>query len=295
MRKRKLKMFGDVILSFILPTIIIIALSIFKAIFSLWSIIELIILSSKRSKDPQSSNIHANIKRVSISLPLGLNILGLIYFLTTLKPAIKNNYPEILKKANSLFWISFVIYNVILIGGIGAAFYITWNTGNIAGDYMIKNYNIQQQTQKDKKIVSEEGRFVINMSCKNPIKQANSYICTDTENQTQSMVGYQDIAGKLSDLDKIPEKELFEQFTTGFNTTTNNTFEVSGFSPINFKDMRGFNLSFKRGDNIEGKSILSFSQKNNNTIRIYMLASEWNSNNPMNERFESFANSFEKL
>ena len=288
-------MFGDVILSFILPTIIIIALSIFKAIFSLWSIIELIILSSKRSKDPQSSNIHANIKRVSISLPLGLNILGLIYFLTTLKPAIKNNYPEILKKANSLFWISFVIYNVILIGGIGAAFYITWNTGNIAGDYMIKNYNIQQQTQKDKKIVSEEGRFVINMSCKNPIKQANSYICTDTENQTQSMVGYQDIAGKLSDLDKIPEKELFEQFTTGFNTTTNNTFEVSGFSPINFKDMRGFNLSFKRGDNIEGKSILSFSQKNNNTIRIYMLASEWNSNNPMNERFESFANSFEKL
>lgn len=295
MRKRKLKMFGDVILSFILPTIIIIALSIFKAIFSLWSIIELIILSSKRSKDPQSSNIHANIKRVSISLPLGLNILGLIYFLTTLKPAIKNNYPEILKKANSLFWISFVIYNVILIGGIGAAFYITWNTGNIAGDYMIKNYNIQQQTQKDKKIVSEEGRFVINMSCKNPIKQANSYICTDTENQTQSMVGYQDIAGKLSDLDKIPEKELFKQFTTGFNTTTNNTFEVSGFSPINFKDMRGFNLSFKRGDNIEGKSILSFSQKNNNTIRIYMLASEWNSNNPMNERFESFANSFEKL
>lgn len=288
-------MFGDVILSFILPTIIIIALSIFKAIFSLWSIIELIILSSKRSKDPQSSNIHANIKRVSISLPLGLNILGLIYFLTTLKPAIKNNYPEILKKANSLFWISFVIYNVILIGGIGAAFYITWNTGNIAGDYMIKNYNIQQQTQKDKKIVSEEGRFVINMSCKNPIKQANSYICTDTENQTQSMVGYQDIAGKLSDLDKIPEKELFKQFTTGFNTTTNNTFEVSGFSPINFKDMRGFNLSFKRGDNIEGKSILSFSQKNNNTIRIYMLASEWNSNNPMNERFESFANSFEKL
>ena len=288
-------MFGDVILSFILPTIIIIALSIFKAIFSLWSIIELIILSSKRSKDHQSSNIHANIKRVSISLPLGLNILGLIYFLTTLKPAIKNNYPEILKKANSLFWISFVIYNVILIGGIGAAFYITWNTGNIAGDYMIKNYNIQQQTQKDKKIVSEEGRFVINMSCKNPIKQANSYICTDTENQTQSMVGYQDIAGKLSDLDKIPEKELFKQFTTGFNTTTNNTFEVSGFSPINFKDMRGFNLSFKRGDNIEGKSILSFSQKNNNTIRIYMLASEWNSNNPMNERFESFANSFEKL
>lgn len=288
-------MFGDVILSFILPTIIIIVLSIFKIIFFLWSIIELIILSSKRSKDPQSSDIHVNIKRVSISLPLGLNILGLIYFLTTLKPAIKNNYPKILKKANSLFWISFAIYNVILIGGIGAAFYITWNIGNIAGDYMVKNYNIQQQTQKDKKIVSEEGRFVINMPCKNPIKQANSYICTNAENQTQSMVGYQDIAGKLSDLDKIPEKELSEQFMTGFNTATNNTFEVSGFSPINFKDMRGFNLSFKRGDNIEGKSILSFSQKNNNTIRIYMLASEWNSNNPMNEKFESFTNSFEKL
>ena len=288
-------MFGNVILSFMLPTIIIIALSIFQLIFSLWSIIELIILSLKRSKDHQLSDIYANIKRVSISLPLGLNILGLIYFLTTLKPAIKNNYPEVLKKANSLFWISFVIYNVILIGGIGAAFYITWDIGNIAGDYMVKNYNIQQQTQKDKKIVSEEGRFVINMPCKNPIKQANSYICTDTENQTQSMVGYQDIAGKLSDLDKIPEKELFKQFTTGFNASTNNTFEVSGFSPINFKDMRGFNLSFKRGDNIEGKSILSFSQKNNNTIRIYMLASEWNSNNPMNEKFESFANSFEKL
>lgn len=284
-------MFGNVILSFMLPTIIIIALSIFQLIFSLWSIIELIILSLKRSKDHQLSDIYANIKRVSISLPLGLNILGLIYFLTTLKPAIKNNYPEVLKKANSLFWISFVIYNVILIGGIGAAFYITWNTGNI----MVKNYTIQQQTQKDKKIVSEEGRFVVNMPCKNPIKQANSYICTDTENQTQSMVGYQDIAGKLSDLDKIPEKELFKQFTTGFNTATNNTFEVSSFSPINFKDMRGFNLSFKRGDNIEGKSILSFSQKNNNTIRIYMLASEWNSNNPINEKFESFANSFEKL
>lgn len=288
-------MFGNVILSFMLPTIIIIVLSIFQAIFSLWSIIELMLLSSKRSKDPQPSDIHANIKRVSISLPLGLNILGLIYFLTTLKPAIKNNYPEILKKANSLFWISFVIYNVILIGGIGAAFYITWDIGNIAGDYMAKNYNIQQQTQKDKKIVSEEGRFVINMPCKNPIKQANSYICTNAENQTQSMVGYQDIAGKLSDLDKIPEKELSEQFMTGFNTATNNTFEVSSFSPINFKDMRGFNLSFKRGDNIEGKSILSFSQKNNNTIRIYMLASEWNSNNPINEKFESFANSFEKL
>ena len=284
-------MFGNVILSFMLPTIIIIALSIFQLIFSLWSIIELIILSLKRSKDHQLSDIYANIKRVSISLPLGLNILGLIYFLTTLKPAIKNNYPEVLKKANSLFWISFVIYNVILIGGIGAAFYITWNTGNI----MVKNYNIQQQTQKDKKIVSEEGRFVVNMPCKNPIEQANSYICTNTENQTQSMVGYQDIAGKLSDLDKIPEKELFKQFTTGFNAATNNTFEVSSFSPINFKDMRGFNLSFKRGDNIEGKSILSFSQKNNNTIRIYMLASEWNSNNPMNEKFESFANSFEKL
>ena len=288
-------MFGNMILSFMIPTIIIIALSIFQAIFSLWSIIELILLSSKRSKDPQPSDIHANIKRVSISLPLGLNILGLIYFLTTLKPAIKNNYPEILKKANSLFWISFVIYNVILIGGIGAAFYITWDIGNIAGDYMAKNYNIQQQTQKDKKIVSEEGRFVINMPCKNPIKQANSYICTNAENQTQSMVGYQDISGKLSDLDKIPEKELSEQFMTGFNTATNNTFEVSSFSPINFKDMRGFNLSFKRDDNIEGKSILSFSQKNNNTIRIYMLASEWNSNNPMNEKFESFANSFEKL
>ena len=288
-------MFGNVILSFMLPTIIIIALSIFQLIFSLWSIIELIILSLKRSKDHQLSDIYANIKKVSISLPLGLNILGLIYFLTTLKPAIKNNYPEVLKKANSLFWISFVIYNVILIGGIGAAFYITWNTGNIAGDYMVKNYNIQQQTQKDKKIVSEEGRFVINMPCKDPVKQANSYICTDTENQTQSMVGYQDIAGKLSDLDKIPEKELFKQFTTGFNIATNNTFEVSSFLPINFKDMRGFNLSFKRGDNIEGKSILSFSQKNNNTIRIYMLASEWNSNNPMNGKFESFANSFEKL
>ena len=288
-------MFGNVILSFMLPVIIIIALSIFQAIFSLWSIIELIILSSKRAKYHQSSDIYANIKRVSISLPLGLNILGLIYFLTTLKPAIKNNYPEILKKANSLFWISFVIYNVILIGGIGAAFYITWDIGNIAGDYMAKNYNIQQQTQKDKKIVSEEGRFVINMPCKNPIKQANSYICTNAENQTQSMVGYQDIAGKLSDLDKIPEKELSEQFMTGFNTATNNTFEVSSFSPINFKDMRGFNLSFKRGDNIEGKSILSFSQKNNNTIRIYMLASEWNSNNPMNKKFESFTNSFEKL
>ena len=160
---------------------------------------------------------------------------------------------------------------------------------------MVKNYNIQKQTQKDKKIVSEEGRFVVNMPCKNPIEQANSYICTNAENQTQSMVGYQDIAGKLSDLDKIPEKELFKQFTTGFNAATNNTFEVSNFSPINFKDMRGFNLSFKRGDNIEGKSILSFSQKNNNTIRIYMLASEWNSNNPMNEKFESFTNSFEKL
>ena len=288
-------MFGDVLLSFIVPTIIIGALSIFKIIFFLWSIIELTVLSSKRTKDHQLSDIHANIKRVSISLPLGLNILGLIYFLTTLKPAIKNNYPEILKKANSLFWISFVIYNIILIGGIGAAFYITWDIGNIAGDYMVKNYNIQQQTQKDKKIVSEEGRFVVNMPCKNPIEQANSYICTNAENQTQSMVGYQDIAGKLSDLDKIPEKELFKQFTTGFNAATNNTFEVSNFSPINFKDMRGFNLSFKRGDNIEGKSILSFSQKNNNTIRIYMLASEWSSNNPMNEKFESFANSFEKL
>ena len=288
-------MFGDVLLSFIVPTIIIGALSIFKIIFFLWSIIELTVLSSKRTKDHQLSDIHANIKRVSISLPLGLNILGLIYFLTSLKPAIKNNYPEILKKANSLFWISFVIYNIILIGGIGAAFYITWDIGNIAGDYMVKNYNIQQQTQKDKKIVSEEGRFVVNMPCKNPIEQANSYICTNAENQTQSMVGYQDIAGKLSDLDKIPEKELFKQFTTGFNAATNNTFEVSNFSPINFKDMRGFNLSFKRGDNIEGKSILSFSQKNNNTIRIYMLASEWSSNNPMNEKFESFANSFEKL
>ena len=133
------------------------------------------------------------------------------------------------------------------------------------------------------------------MPCKNPIEQGKSYICTDIGNGTQSMFSYQDIPGKLSDLDKIPEKEFFEQFMTGFNTATNNTFEVSSFSPINFKDMRGFNLSFKRGDNIEGKSILSFSQKNNNTIRIYMLASEWNSNNPMNEKFESFANSFEKL
>lgn len=288
-------MFGDVLLSFIVPTIIIGALSISQTVFSLWSIIELIILSLKRTKDHQLSDIHANIKRVSISLPLGLNILGLIYFLTSLKPAIKNNYPEILKKANSLFWTSFAIYNVILIVGIGAAFYITWNIGNIAGDYMVKNYNIQQQTQKDKKIVSEEGRFVINMPCKNPIEQGKSYICTDTGNGTQSMFSYQDIPGKLSDLDKIPEKEFFEQFMTGFNTATNNTFEVSGFSPINFKDMRGFSLSFKRGDNIEGKSILSFSQKNNNTVRIYMLASEWNSNNPMNEKFESFANSFEKL
>lgn len=149
-------MFGDVILSFILPTIIIIVLSIFQAIFSLWSIIELIILSFKRAKDHQLSDIHANIKRVSISLPLGLNILGLIYFLTSLKPAIKNNYPEILKKANSLFWTSFAIYNVILIGGIGAAFYITWNIGNIAGDYMVKNYNIQKQTQKDKKLFQKK-------------------------------------------------------------------------------------------------------------------------------------------
>ena len=111
-------MFGNVLLSFVVPTIIIGALSIFKIIFFLWSIIELTVLSSKRTKDHQLSDIYANIKRVSISLPLGLNILGLIYFLTSLKPAIKNYYPEILKKANSLFWASFAIYNVILIGGI---------------------------------------------------------------------------------------------------------------------------------------------------------------------------------
>ena len=102
-------MVNNMIGGMLLMGVFLMILGIAQIAFFVWAIVE-IILFNKKVKE-QTLKI-GDVKRASMALPLGLNILGLILFFVIVKPAIKND-PIANKKANLFCWLSYIIFTVL--------------------------------------------------------------------------------------------------------------------------------------------------------------------------------------
>ena len=117
-------MVNNMIGGMLLMGVFLMILGIAQIAFFVWAIVE-IILFNKKVKE-QTLKI-GDVKRASMALPLGLNILGLILFFVIVKPAIKND-PIANKKANLFCWLSYIIFTVLSVTIYGLATINTLNT-----------------------------------------------------------------------------------------------------------------------------------------------------------------------
>ena len=222
----------------LLMGVFLMILGIAQIAFFVWAIVE-IILFNKKVKE-QTLKI-SDVKRASMALPLGLNILGLILFFVIVKPAIKND-PIANKKANLFCWLSYIIFTVLsvtiysltTINALNAIKNVAnettqyKTTGLAEDDELFDKDKIKERTRKAKnagKFIPEEGVFAIKgKGCDNFTKQNTGdnsvgYVCASSDSTNHAInayiIGYTDTDENYEDTQKLSKEELIHSAING--------------------------------------------------------------------------------
>lgn len=303
----------------LLMGVFLMILGIAQIAFFVWAIVE-IILFNKKVKE-QTLKI-GDVKRASMVLPLGLNILGLILFFVIVKPAIKND-PVANKKSNLFCWLSYIIFTVLSVIIYSLATINTLNTVNITNETkpykttdlaedneLFDKDKIKERTRKAKnagKFIPEEGVFAIKAKgCDNFTKQNNSdnsvgYICTSSDSTNNTInnyiIGYTDADENYEDTQKLSNEELIHSAINGVDGNFSKYVSEEDFKVIDFKGARAVEGNILNNSQYIIK-ILALPAKKDKSgkTRTFFIAIVSNTGGYIfDNNFANFANSFERL
>ena len=303
----------------LLMGVFLMILGIAQIAFFVWAIVE-IILFNKKVKE-QTLKI-GDVKRASMALPLGLNILGLILFFVIVKPAIKND-PIANKKANLFCWLSYIIFTVLSVTIYGLATINTLNTvknitnetkpyktTNLAeDDELFDKDKIKERTRKAKnagKFIPKDGIFAIkakgcdNFAGQNSNSNTIGYVCISRNNENNLVnayiVGYTDTDENYEDTQKLDKDELLESALRGVGVNFSKYISRKDFKVVDFKGMRGIEGSIS--NNNQYMKILTLptkKDKSGKTRTFFIAIASNNDGRLLDNNFIDFTNSFERL
>ena len=312
-------MVNNMIGGMLLMGVFLMILGIAQIAFFVWAIVE-IILFNKKVKE-QTLKI-GDVKRASMALPLGLNILGLILFFVIVKPAIKND-PTANKKANLFCWLSYIIFTVLSVMIYGLTTINTLNTvKNITNETkpykttdlaedneLFDKDKIKERTRKAKnagKFIPEEGVFAIKAKgCDNFTKQNNSdnsvgYICasSDSTNNTINayIIGYTDTDENYEDTQKLSNEELIHSAINGVGGNFSKYVSEEDFKVIDFKGSRAVEGNISHNSQyIKILALPAKKDKSGKTRAFFIAIVSNNGGDILDNNFMNFADSFERL
>ena len=313
-------MVNNMIGGMLLMGVFLIILGIAQIAFFVWAIVE-IILFNKKVKE-QTLKI-GDVKRASMALPLGLNILGLILFFIIVKPAIKND-PTANKKANLFCWLSYIIFTVLsviiysltTINTLNTVKNITnetkpYKTTDLAEDNeLFDKDKIKERTRKAKnagKFIPEEGVFAIKAKgCDNFTKQNNSdnsvgYICTSSDSTNNTInnyiIGYTDADENYEDTQKISNEELIHSAINGVGGNFSKYVSEEDFKVIDFKGARAVEGNILNNSQyvIKILALPAKKDKSGKTRTFFIAIVSNNGGYIFDNNFIDFTNSFERL
>ena len=312
-------MVNNMIGGMLLMGVFLMILGIAQIAFFVWAIVE-IILFNKKVKE-QTLKI-GDVKRASMALPLGLNILGLILFFVIVKPAIKND-PIANKKANLFCWLSYIIFTVLSVTIYGLATINTLNTvknitnetkpyktTNLAeDDELFDKDKIKERTRKAKnagKFIPKDGIFAIkakgcdNFAGQNSNSNTIGYVCISRNNENNLVnayiVGYTDTDENYEDTQKLDKDELLESALRGVGVNFSKYISRKDFKVVDFKGMRGIEGSIS--NNNQYMKILTLptkKDKSGKTRTFFIAIASNNDGRLLDNNFIDFTNSFERL
>ncbi len=303
----------------LLMGVFLMILGIAQIAFFVWAIVE-IILFNKKVKE-QTLKI-GDVKRASMALPLGLNILGLILFFVIVKPAIKND-PIANKKANLFCWLSYIIFTVLSVIIYSLATINTLNTvKNITNetkpykttdlaedDELFDKDKIKERTRKAKnagKFIPKEGVFAVKAKgCDNFTKQNNDrntvgYACISKDDEINIInayiVGYTDTDENYEDAKKLSEDELIESAIRGVGGNFSKYVSRKDFKVVDFKGMQGIEGNISNNNQyIKILTLLTKKDKSSKTRTFFIAIASNNNGRLLDNNFIDFTNSFERL
>ena len=312
-------MVNNIISGIFLTGIFLMILGIVQIAFFVWAIVE-IILFNKKVKE-QTLKI-GDVKRVSMALPLGLNILGLILFFVIVKPAIKND-PIANKKANLFCWLSYIIFTILSVTIYGLATINTLNTvknitnetkpyktTNLAeDDELFDKDKIKERTRKAKnagKFIPKEGVFAVkakgcdNFAGQNSDNNTIGYICISRNNENNIVnayiVGYTDTDENYEDTQKLDKDELIESALRGVSGNFSKYVSRKDFKVVDFKGMRGIEGNISNNNQyMKILTLLTKKDKSGKTRTFFIAIASNNDGRLLDNNFIDFANSFERL
>lgn len=312
-------MVNNMIGGMLLMGVFLMILGIAQIAFFVWAIVE-IILFNKKVKE-QTLKI-GDVKRASMALPLGLNILGFILFFVIVKPAIKND-PIANKKANLFCWLSYIIFTVLSVTIYSLATINTLNTvKNITNetkpykttdlaedDELFDKDKIKERTRKAKnagKFIPKEGVFAVKAKgCDNFTKQNNDrntvgYACISKDDEINIInayiVGYTDTDENYEDAKKLSEDELIESAIRGVGGNFSKYVSRKDFKVVDFKGMRGIEGNISNNNQyIKILTLLTKKDKSSKTRTFFIAIASNNNGRLLDNNFIDFTNSFERL
>ena len=303
----------------LLMGVFLMVLGIAQIAFFVWAIVE-IILFNKKVKE-QTLKI-GDVKRASMALPLGLNILGLILFFVIVKPAIKND-PIANKKANLFCWLSYIIFTVLSVTIYGLTTINALNTiKNVANettqhkttglaedDELFDKNKIKERTRKAKnagKFIPEEGVFAIKAKgCDNFTKQNTGdnsvgYVCASSDSTNNAInayiIGYTDTDENYEDTQKLSKEELIHSAINGVGGNFSSYVSEEDFKVIDFKGARAVEGNISH--NSQYMKILALpakKDKSGKTRAFFIAIVSNNDGRLLDNNFIDFTNSFERL
>ena len=303
----------------LLMGVFLMILGIAQIAFFVWAIVE-IILFNKKVKE-QTLKI-GDVKRASVALPLGLNILGLILFFIIVKPAIKND-PIANKKANLFFWLSYVIFTVLSVTIYGLTTINALNTiKNVANETtqhkttglaedneLFDKDKIKERTRKAKnagKFIPEEGVFAIKgKGCDNFTKQNTGdnsvgYVCASSDSTNNAInayiIGYTDTDENYEDTQKLSKEELIHSAINGVGGNFSSYVSEEDFKVINFKGARAVEGNISHNSQfIKILALPTKKDKSGKTRAFFIAMVSNNGGDILDNNFIDFTNSFERL
>lgn len=313
-------MVNNMIGGMLLMEVFLMILGIAQIAFFVWAIVE-IILFDKKVKE-QTLKI-GDVKRASMALPLGLNILGLILFFVIVKPAIKND-PIANKKANLFCWLSYIIFTVLSVTIYGLATINTLNTviKNITNETkpykttdlaedneLFDKDKIKERTRKAKnagKFIPEEGVFAIKgKGCDNFTKQNTGdnsvgYVCASSDSTNNAInayiIGYTDTDENYEDTQKLSKEELIHSAINGVGGNFSSYVSEEDFKVINFKGARAVEGNISHNSQfIKILALPTKKDKSGKTRTFFIAMVSNNGGDILDNNFANFADSFERL
>lgn len=304
----------------LLMEVFLMVLGIAQTAFSVWAIVE-IILFNKKVKE-QTLKI-GDVKRASMALPLGLNILGLILFFVIVKPAIKND-PIANKKANLFCWLSYIIFTVLSVTIYGLATINTLNTAikNMTNetkpykttdlaedDELFDKDKIKERTRKAKnagKFIPEEGAFAIKAKgCDNFTKQNTGdnsvgYVCASSDSTNNAInayiIGYTDTDENYEDTQKLSKEELIHSAINGVGGNFSSYVSEEDFKVINFKGAKAVEGNISHNSQfIKILALPTKKDKSGKTRAFFIAMVSNNGGDILDNNFANFSDSFERL